>query len=96
VKRAVRAVLREPLLYKDFLCCGNSAVIEFLLQAGLYDEARTRAAMMSERAVRNGHFNCLSPNVQEIFSPSLFYGAAGIGYEMLRIMAPDQTLSAYP
>ena len=96
-ERAVRSCLKEPLLSKDFLCCGNSAVMDFLLEAGLksgndrlVDEARTRMAMVIERAEQNGHYQCLSRSLTPVFSPSLFYGVAGIGYEMLRLAAPDK------
>ena len=95
--RAVDNCLKEPLLSKDFLCCGNSAVIDFLLEAGLntnndelMEKARTRMAMVIERADCNGYYQCLSRSLSPVFSPSLFYGVAGIGYEMLRLAAPDR------
>ena len=82
---------------KDFLCCGNSAVVDFLLEAGrkthreeLVEAAGTRMAMVIERAERNGHYQCMSRSLSPVFSPSLFYGVAGIGYEMLRLAAPDR------
>ena len=97
IERAVKSCLKEPLLQKDFLCCGNSAVIDFLLSAGLkrndaalVDEARIRMAAVIEDAARNGHYQCMSRSLSPIFSPSLFYGVAGIGYEMLRLTAPDK------
>ena len=97
LSRAVNSCLKEPLLPKDFLCCGNSAVIDFLLEAGLKtnndeltEKARTRMAMLIERADLNGHYQCLNRSLSPVFSPSLFYGVAGIGYEMLRLIAPDR------
>ena len=85
------------MLDKDFLCCGNSAVIDFLLEAGfktknerLVEEARSRMAAVIERAARNGHYLCLPRTMNPIFSPGLFYGVAGIGYEMLRLAAPGR------
>ncbi len=99
--RAVASCLKEPLLPKDFLCCGNSAVIDFLLEAGrktkneqLAEEAWNRMAAVIERAGRNGHYLCLPRSMKLIFSPSLFYGVSGIGYEMLRLAAPDRIESA--
>lgn len=94
---AIDSALREPLQYKDFLCCGNSAVIEFLLTAGctlgrpeLVSEARTRMALMMERRESSGHYNCLNQGVSHVFSPGLFYGISGIGYEMLRLADPSR------
>ncbi len=96
LEKAIFSSLKEPLQYKDFLCCGNSAVIEFLLEAGritgkreLLEEARTRMALVIERADQNGHYNCVNRNVSDVFSPSLLYGVSGIGYEMLRLISPE-------
>ena len=47
-------------------------------------------AMMIGRAARYGHFNCVPEKVSPLFSPGLFYGVAGIGYEMLRLAAPER------
>lgn len=93
--RALDSVFRQPLQYKDFLCCGNAAIVEFLLSAGLslnrpelVAAARTRMALVMERA-RDSHYLCLNEGVTQVFSPGLFYGVSGIGYEMLRLCAPD-------
>lgn len=97
VRRAIDSCLRQPLQYKDYLCCGNSAIIDFLLEAGLrtqdpelVEEARTRMAMVIDRAAETGHFNCVPEKTSPLFSPCLFYGLSGIGYEMLRLTAPDR------
>ena len=96
LKKAIRSTLKEPLMYKDFLCCGNSAMVEFLLLAGtklqrqdLVEEARTRMAMVIARAERNGHYQCINKSMNHVFNSSLYYGTAGIGYEMLRLISPD-------
>lgn len=96
LRRAIRSTLKEPLMHKDFLCCGNSAMAEFLLIAGrelqrddLIQEARTRMAMVISRAERNGHYSCISRSMDYVFNASLFYGTAGIGYEMLRLIDPQ-------
>lgn len=98
LEKALRSTLKEPLLHKDFLCCGNSAMIEFLLITGikkqredLIQEARTRMAMVIERAERIGHYSIINRSLEYVYCCSLFYGTSGIGYEMLRLIAPDQT-----
>ena len=95
LKRAISSTLKEPLCYKDFLCCGNCASVDFLLDAGritgdesLIKSARTIMAVIVERAEKNGSFNYINKSLVNIFSPGLFYGAAGIGYEMLRLIDP--------
>ena len=97
LERALESVLKEPILHKDFLCCGNSAVVEFLLQTGIRKNrpetvllARRRMARIVRRADRNGTYHCVPRSLNDVFSPGLFYGVAGIGYEMLRLSAPDR------
>ena len=75
-------------------------MMEFLLQAGralqnddLIAEARTRMAEVMERAAKQGHYNCINHSLNNIFSANLFYGVAGIGYEMYRLIYPEETES---
>lgn len=102
LNRAIAAALKEPLLYKDFLCCGNCAGIDFLLDAGrllnredLISAARMRMTLLKERADRQGHYNCVNETLSYVFSSNLFYGTAGIGYEMLRMADPETIESVY-
>lgn len=100
LEKAVKSCLAEPLQYKDFLCCGNSAVTEFLLEAGmtlgdgrLVRAAGARMAAVIGRAERNGAYTTVNRGVSRTFSPGLMYGTAGIGYEMLRLASPDRIRS---
>ena len=47
-------------------------------------------AMVIDRAAQNGYFNYVPEKTSPLFSPGLFYGLSGIGYEMLRLAAPDR------
>ena len=100
LEKAIQSTLKEPLQYKDHLCCGNSAMIEFLILAGnelnredLVQAARTRMAMVIRRAEKNGHYNCINRSMNNVYTSSLFYGTAGIGYEILRLLDPEKTES---
>ena len=100
IGKAVRSCLGEPLQHKDFLCCGNSAISDFLLEAGtsgggrdLTAAAGSRMKLVIERAHERGYYCCVNRGVENICSPTLFYGTAGIGYEMLRLAAPDRVES---
>ena len=97
VEHAVESVRNEPLMYKDYLCCGNSAAVEFLLEAGgimnrpdLVQEANARMTMVIGRAEKDGHYHCVNHGLTNVFSPSLFHGTAGIGYEILRLAYPER------
>jgi lantibiotic modifying enzyme len=78
----------------DHLCCGNAGRAEILLRAGqatgrneLVDEASGIAARMLSAATPAGH-RYLPPGEPTAFAPSLFRGAAGVGYVLLRLWRP--------
>ncbi len=99
IRRALEAALRLPPLYVDHLCCGNSAAVEFLLEASLAvpgqeQACREAAARLLGRMLRRkeekGDYTYFPPYFRRAFAPELLYGAAGIGYEMLRYVAPER------
>jgi type 2 lantibiotic biosynthesis protein LanM len=76
------------------LCHGDLGNVDVLLEAGLrlgepkWRTAAYRAAgMLLESIERNGR---LCGNPVEIESPGFMTGLAGIGYELLRLAAPDR------
>jgi type 2 lantibiotic biosynthesis protein LanM len=84
----------------DHLCCGNFGRIELLLQGGqklrrpeLNETATRMAAWSMARAGRVGAYR-LDGELGGAQSPSLFRGTAGIGYQLLRLAAPDTLPSA--
>lgn len=92
--RAIDACLHQELLFRDHLCCGNAAVVDFLLEAGrmlnredLTQDAYRMLSQMAQRA--QGDYAYLPPSYRNSFTPSLFYGAAGVGYTMLRAAQPE-------
>ena len=89
INKAIDSINNEQLLHKDILCCGNSSVVEFFIQAGMYEEARKRMSLMIQRADINGHFNLFNERLRYVYSSSLFYGVTGIAYTMLRILDPE-------
>ncbi|MBQ9159305.1 MAG: type 2 lantipeptide synthetase LanM [Erysipelotrichaceae bacterium] len=90
LNKAMESVENEGLLYKDILCCGNCSIIEFLLQAGRINEAQERMAAVLDREKRIGHFHYYNEGLSYVYSPSLLYGEAGIGYTILRLLDPKQ------
>ena len=95
--RALAACLNQELLFRDHLCCGNSAAVEFLLEAGrrlerpeLTAKAGELFFSMRERAEKRGKYTLLPEGYAQTFDPSLFYGISGIGYELLRLAQPER------
>ena len=82
-----------PLNARDHLCCGNGAVAEYYMTAGRFDEAGRVLAAMQRRSAEAGCYRYLGYACHNGVTPSLFYGAGGVGYEMLRYACPEKILS---
>jgi lantibiotic modifying enzyme len=81
-------------LPRDHLCCGNAGLTEALLVAGikLHDPEYARKAVRIMSDI-NGRIKRGSTGVtfrNGFYSPSLFQGAAGVGYQFLRLACPDK------
>ncbi len=77
----------------DGLCCGRMGRADFLLTAGLRlgrrslrDAAAALGRETVTRALAEGRY---ATGTDEGFRPGLFQGASGIGYELLRMHAPE-------
>jgi type 2 lantibiotic biosynthesis protein LanM len=93
IAAALTATASVGLLPRDHLCCGNAGLMETLCLAGARlahgdwsAKARQLAARMVARRHARGSFSIAFHN--GFFNPSLFQGAAGVGYQMLRLAEP--------
>lgn len=84
---------RMPLNERDHLCCGNSAIVEYYMTVGRYDEAGRVLNAMYERKKDTGAYRYMSDRFNNSVTGSLFYGVSGIGYEMLRYAFPQKIIS---
>ena len=99
LERATAACLDEGKYnYRDHLCCGNSAVADFLLEASTAglpssekcaEGARGLLGRMAARKDRLGEYTLLPPDYVQTGVINMFYGTAGIGYELLRSLDPE-------
>jgi type 2 lantibiotic biosynthesis protein LanM len=90
IEAALAAVDESGLARPDRLCCGNLGRAELLLCAGrrldrpdLVERAAAMARTVTARARRRGTYG--GGTLDHCFTPTLFYGIAGIGYELLRL-----------
>ncbi|MBA3891231.1 MAG: type 2 lantipeptide synthetase LanM, partial [Gemmatimonadaceae bacterium] len=92
IERAVAALasFESELPAQDHLCCGNAGRIELLRLAGerlgrpdLTARALACATQITNRARQRAVWG--AGNVDDGFAPTLFFGMAGIGYELLRV-----------
>jgi type 2 lantibiotic biosynthesis protein LanM len=99
IRRDIQAALTTinhcGLLPRDHICCGNAGLIETMLVAGeklanpeSTEDAMQMAAKVLARAKRKGAFGVVFRN--GFFNPSLFQGAAGVGYQLLRLASPNE------
>lgn len=88
IEAALATTRRHGLLTRDHICCGNAGLAETLLVAGRPQEALRLASRMTARAVRTGTFAVTFRN--GFFNTSLFQGAAGVGYQLLRLAGPQE------
>ena len=98
---AIQAVAGAQDHSTEHVCCGNMARAEALLTIGhslglpeVEQRATRIGADLLARSVRRGHFR-LSPAGFEyaVFDAGFFRGLSGIGYQFLRLAAPDQVPS---
>lgn len=92
-----RAMAVEPRLTEhDSLMRGTAAHVDLLVELGrAYDgtyhrQAAELAADVIERKRRLGGYQIACGEMDGITNPALFLGTAGIGYELLRVLAPEE------
>jgi type 2 lantibiotic biosynthesis protein LanM len=97
---ALQTTLHSGLLAVDCLCCGNCGCLDLLVTASrsltqphLLDVARQWSSVLVQRAKQQGSFRHLPLLPRQAYNPGLFQGAAGIGYQLLRVAFPDQVPS---
>ena len=93
IEVAIKTTKQHNLVNLDHLCCGNLGRIEFLFTCGqklsryeLIETAMEQAARIVNYAEQTGKFNY---GFSLDYHPGFFQGAAGIGYELLRLGYPD-------
>ena len=97
IRNAVRHEMQADLEGPDHLCCGNFGRIALLWEAGrrlkdrvLVAESERRISNLLQRRNEQGSFVLNSAVGSQVYSPSLFIGTAGIGYQLLRVASPDR------
>ncbi len=86
----------------DHLCCGNMGRIELLVVAAekLQDDrllrtARQHGTKVVKAAIQNGAYGLQAHLSDRIHSSSFYKGAAGVGYELLRLANPHTIPSVF-
>lgn len=96
----VEAAIKSVAIYNpnevDHICCGHFGTVDLLLVASeklhspnLLATAKQVAARTIKKAQSDGFYR-LFTNLPAVYSPGLFQGTAGIGYEILRLAFPSK------
>jgi lantibiotic modifying enzyme len=89
VEQALAHTRAAPLQNIDHLCCGNLGRVDCLLEAGWTTAAKELAHLVLERAADRGTLAWRRIMPSQLFDPTFFTGAAGVGYALLRLAAPS-------
>lgn len=100
IEAALAATLSAGVAVADHLCCGSCGRIELLLAAAerlgrpeLRAAAEQRMAQVLAASERDG-LQLFHNLPRGVYNPGFFQGAAGVGYELLRLAYPAQVPSA--
>ena len=100
IEVALQTTAAHSLEDVDHLCCGNFGRLDVLWTVAqrlgrldLAELAHRRAGWLLERAKLGGGFRLAQRPMGVSSAPSLFQGAAGIGYQLLRLVAPSDVPS---
>ncbi|MYA42776.1 MAG: type 2 lantipeptide synthetase LanM [Gemmatimonadetes bacterium] len=74
----------------DHPCCGNLGRAELLLSADRMDLAADLVDRVVERAGRAGSYRMGNGVPDARWAPGFFQGLSGVGYQLLRIVAPSR------
>lgn len=83
----------EIINYRDHLCCGNGAIVDFLVNAynatkqkDYLDKAYNIMIKMIDRKNTIGDYVLLPRDFKTNNNPALFFGVAGIGLEIVKLI----------
>lgn len=94
VAGALRTVATSPLAENDHLCCGNMGRVDALIHVAsrhrpeMLESAQLLAIKVVERAKDQGFYRLMF-YPQDLVDLRLFPGLTGIGYTLLRLVAPE-------
>jgi len=95
IEHAVEHALHRPMPAIDTLCCGTFGNLDLLIMAAhhlqrleLLTTARRRAAAVASEAREQKGYLLFGSSARS-FHPGFFRRTAGIGYQLLRLAAPD-------
>lgn len=85
---------------RNHLCCGTAGRVDYLIEKARRQqdpEALAHSRRLLSELIhgkrQRGHYNFHAVKGKYYYNPTLFQGTTGIGYEILRLLAPDRIRS---
>ena len=88
------AVPLSNLYPLDHLCCGNMSTVDYYLETGDDSKAGILLAQVIKYAEQNGRYSIGFADFIPNNNVTLFFGLAGIGYELIRYTNKEEFLTA--
>lgn len=96
IGRADRFIRDYTVEIRDHICCGRTAGIDFLIEKSIrlgdpeaMELAKGRMGMLLDEKEQRKRYCLIGSDGKFLSNITLFQGTAGIGYEMLRLAAPE-------
>ena len=100
IKRSDEFVAAMEGESRNHLCCGTAGRVDYLIEKASRQqdpEAMAHSRRLLTELVlgkrQRGHYNFHAVKGKYYYNPTLFQGTTGIGYEILRLIAPDRIRS---
>lgn len=90
LERALNSCMTHKKMYRDHLCCGNSSVADFMINLFLASGKEEYMEKAKSLLLSETEYAYLPEIYRNTFSPGLFFGASGVGYELLRLIKPNE------
>lgn len=100
IKRSDEFVASMEGESRNHLCCGTAGRVDYLIEKAMRQQDPEALAhsrrLLTELILgkrQRGHYNFHAVKGKYYYNPTLFQGTTGIGYEILRLLAPDRIRS---
>ena len=82
-------------VFRDSLVGGNAGIADALIEKHLETKDKSFLKQAESLLLEKSSYHYASENVPELFVSGLFYGASGIGYELLRLAQPEKIRTVF-
>ena len=90
LERAINSCMTHKTMYRDHLCCGNASVADFMINLFLISRNNEYLEKAKALLLPETEYAYFPETYRNTFSAGLLFGASGVGYELLRLIKPEE------